>query len=207
MRARGELAVWVEFASSYSYPAAMRVGAAAAAAGLRLRWRVFLLGPIFAAQGWRDSPFNLSPAKGRYMRRDLARICAAEGLPFRMPESFPARSLLAARVALAAGEPDWLGAYVRAVFHRGFGEGRDIADPEVVAGALAEAGAPGDAAGLLAAAERREVKDALRARVAEAEDLGIFGAPSFVVQGRDGHELFWGFDRLHAAIACAARGA
>ena len=47
---------WFEFASTYSYPAAMRVGPACAAAGSALRWRPFLLGPIFAAQGWTDSP-------------------------------------------------------------------------------------------------------------------------------------------------------
>ena len=54
-----------------------------------LTWRPFLLGPIFAAQGWRNSPFNIYPAKGRYMWRDLERICAAAGLPFRRPEPFP----------------------------------------------------------------------------------------------------------------------
>ena len=43
--------------------------------GVALAWRPFLLGPIFAAQGWRDSPFNIYPAKGRYMWRDMERIC------------------------------------------------------------------------------------------------------------------------------------
>src|SRR6185312_11209167 len=90
-----------EFASSYSYPAALRVGALADKRGVRLVWRPFLLGPIFAAQGWRDSPFNIYPAKGRYMWRDLERTCEAMGVPFRRPDPFPQPSLLAARVALA----------------------------------------------------------------------------------------------------------
>ena len=59
------LEFWYEFASTYSYPAAEGVEAAAAAAGVRVDWRPFLLGPIFAAEGWRDSPFNLYAAKGR----------------------------------------------------------------------------------------------------------------------------------------------
>ena len=42
---------WYEFASTYSYPAAMRVEEAAASTGVAVRWRPFLLGPIFAAQG------------------------------------------------------------------------------------------------------------------------------------------------------------
>ena len=62
---------WYEFASTYSYPAAMRIEAAANAAGVDIRWRPFLLGPIFKAYGWTDSPFNIFAAKGRYMWRDL----------------------------------------------------------------------------------------------------------------------------------------
>ena len=50
---------WYEFASTYSYPAALRVAALADERGVSLVWRPFLLGPIFMAQGWRDSPFNI----------------------------------------------------------------------------------------------------------------------------------------------------
>ena len=71
---------WLEFASTYSYPAAMRIGALAQAAGVIVRWRPFLLGPIFKQQGWDTSPFNLYPAKGRYMVRDCERQCAALGI-------------------------------------------------------------------------------------------------------------------------------
>ena len=79
--------LWFELASAYSYLAAMRIEARAERAGVTLRWRPFLLGPVFRAQGWNDSPFNIYPAKGRYMWRDLARICeraatALEGSPF-----------------------------------------------------------------------------------------------------------------------------
>jgi 2-hydroxychromene-2-carboxylate isomerase len=90
------LEFWFEFASTYSYPAAMRVEAAARAAGVPLAWRPFLVGPIFRAQGWNDSPFNIYPAKGRYMWRDLERICAQLGLPLRRPSAFPRNGLLAA---------------------------------------------------------------------------------------------------------------
>ena len=98
---------WYELASSYSYPAAMRIASVAAAAGVEVRWRPFLLGAIFKAQGWPDSPFNLHPAKGRYMRRDLERICAQLGLAFRLPDPFPQANLMAARVALIAHDEGW----------------------------------------------------------------------------------------------------
>ncbi len=64
---------WLVPASTYSYPAALRVEALARAAGVELGWQPFLLGPISRAQGWTDSPFNIYPAKGRYMWRDAER--------------------------------------------------------------------------------------------------------------------------------------
>ena len=70
-----------EFASTYSYIAALRIAPLAESAGVTVRWRPFLLGPIFKAQGWDTSPFNLYPAKGRYMWRDLGRLCIDLSLP------------------------------------------------------------------------------------------------------------------------------
>lgn len=95
-----QLDFFYEFASTYSYIAAMRLAPVAKTAGVTVRWRPFLLGPIFKAQGWDTSPFNLYPAKGRYMVRDCERQCAALGLAFRLPDPFPQSTLMAARVAL-----------------------------------------------------------------------------------------------------------
>jgi len=94
------LEFWFEFGSTYSYPAAHRVESRARDRGVDVVWRPFLLGPIFAAQGWNDSPFNLYPAKGRYMWRDWGRICSAAGLRWVRPSVFPRNGLLAARVAM-----------------------------------------------------------------------------------------------------------
>src|SRR5271168_3565065 len=118
---------WYEFASTYSYPAALRVAALAEARGVSLAWRPFLLGPIFAAHGWPDSPFNIYPAKGRYMWRDLERTCAAMGVPFQRPDPFPQPSLLAARVALVL-EGGERAEFTRKVFVAEFGQGLPIGD-------------------------------------------------------------------------------
>ena len=94
-----------------------------------MRFRPFLLGPIFKAQGWDTSPFNLYEAKGRYMWRDLERLCAGLDLPFRRPEPFPQNSLLAARVALVGLDRNgWGEEFCVAVFRAQFGEGRRIDD-------------------------------------------------------------------------------
>jgi 2-hydroxychromene-2-carboxylate isomerase len=177
----------------------MRMEDAARAARVEVAWRPFLLGPIFTEQlGIKDSPFNAFPVRGRYMWRDLERLCAKHGLAWRRPSAFPRASLLAARVGCAAGDAPWAPAFHRAVFRANFAEDRDVADPEVLRRLLAAAGQDPDA--LLARAASPEVKQALRDRGAEAARLGIFGAPDFVVGG----ELFFGQDRLDDALAWAA---
>ena len=191
---------WLEFASTYSYPAAMRIAPLAKAAGVALRWRPFLLGPIFKAQGWGNSPFNLYPAKGAYMWRDLARLCAALDLPFKRPPAFPQHSITAARVALVALEQDWGEDFCRAVYAREFGEGGDIGTPDAIADIISALGLK--PAPVLERAQSDAIKARLRAQTEEAQHLGIFGAPSFMTEG---HELFWGNDRLEAALAWARR--
>ncbi|MFN2424813.1 MAG: 2-hydroxychromene-2-carboxylate isomerase [Candidatus Binatia bacterium] len=191
---------WFEFGSTYSYPAAMRVEDEARARGATVRWRPFLLGPIFRSQGWTDSPFNIYPVKGRYMWRDLGRICAQQGLELRHPSRFPRNGLLAARLVARFEDQPWIASFVRAIYCANFAEDREISDPAVVASVLE---AIKQDPSLIAQAETDEAKSRLRARTDEAGALGIFGAPSFVVDG----ELFWGNDRLESALEWVARGA
>jgi 2-hydroxychromene-2-carboxylate isomerase len=190
---------WYEFASTYSYPAAMRIEPLAETAGVKVAWRPFLLGPIFAGQGWSDSPFNLYPAKGRYMWRDLERICAREHLKLSLPPArFPQNSLKAARLALVGEGEGWTAAFSRAVYTANFAQSEDISDDTVLAAILEDLNL--DPRRTLAAAGAPGIKERLKAQTEEARTRGIFGAPSFVV----GDELFWGNDRLAEAIGHAA---
>jgi 2-hydroxychromene-2-carboxylate isomerase len=200
MANRPALDFWFEFASTYSYPAAMRIGALARDRGVIVRWRPFLLGPVFKAQGWDNSPFNIYPVKGRYMWRDLERICAAAGRPFVRPAVFPQNTILAARVALVALGEGWGEDFSRAVYAAEFGEGRDIGAPGLIADILTALGRDADA--VITRAQADDNKLMLRKNTEEAQALGIFGAPSIVTA--DG-ELFWDNDRLEAALDWARR--
>ena len=189
---------WYEFASTYSYPAAMRVAGLAEARSVRLGWRPFLLGPIFAEYGWRDSPFNIYPAKGRYMWRDMQRICDEMRLPLRRPEPFPQNSLLAARAALAV-ESELRADFSRRVYSAEFGEDLPIADRATIATLLAKIGV--DPQEVLGRAESGSNKALLKAECARAAELGVIGAPCLVTE--DG-EVFWGNDRLEQGLDWAA---
>ena len=190
---------WYEFASTYSYLAAMRIEAEAARAGVLVRWRPFLLGPIFAAQGWTSSPFNLYPAKGRNMWRDVEREAARLGLPpLTRPDPFPQNSLSATRAAILGQGEDWLIPFTKAIYEASFARGRSIAEPAAVIAVLDSLGLDGTQTVKAASAEANKTR--LRVAGEEARSRGIYGAPSFLTE--DG-ELFWGNDRLEQALAWA----
>jgi len=193
-----QLDFWYEFASTYSYLSAQRIENLALAAGVAVRWRPFLLGPIFSSQGWMNSPFNIYPAKGRYMWRDIERICAARGQPFAHPPGFPQNSLHAARLALAVPDAH-RPAFSRAVFSAQFGRGEVISDETLLANLLRDLDLSED---LLEKAKSDPIRALLREETETARKRGLFGAPSFVTA--DG-ELFWGDDRLEQALDWAAR--
>ena len=190
---------WYEFASTYSYPCAMRIEGEAKKRNVAVRWRPFLLGPVFAEQGLTDSPFNIYPVKGRYMWRDLERICDALGLEFHQPELFPQNGLLGARVATAL-EGEARAAFSRGLYDAEFAKGLPIAEPETIAAVLKAIGEDADL--VLASANEDSVKTRLRMETDAAREAGIFGAPALVTS--DG-ELFWGNDRLHEALDWAAK--
>lgn len=192
---RATVDFWYEFASTYSYLAALRIEALAREKAVAIVWRPFLLGPIFKAQGWGTSPFNLFPAKGAYMWRDLERLSAAQGVAFRKPDLFPQSSLKTARIAWTDGVGPHRGEFSRKVFLAQFAEGRRIDDESVLEDILESLGL--DAAAVLVQSRSDQVKLRLRQETEEAMRLNLFGAPSFVTG--DG-EIFWGNDRLEAAL-------
>jgi 2-hydroxychromene-2-carboxylate isomerase len=199
MARRPVLEFWYELASTYSYLSAMRIEDVAGRAGVDVRWRPFLLGPIFGAQGWTSSPFNIYPAKGRYMWRDMEREAAALGLPFQKPKDFPQNSLVAARIALYGTDRPWGIPFVKALYTAQFGEGRSISEQTVVHGILSSFGL--DPVAVLKEAQGDANKTRLKALTEEARSRGIFGAPTFFT---DDGEMFWGNDRLEEALAWAA---
>jgi 2-hydroxychromene-2-carboxylate isomerase len=194
------LEFWYEFASAHSYLTAFRIEAAAQEAGVAVRWKPFLLGPLFASQGWTTSPFNLFPAKGRNMWRDLERHAASYGLPpVTKPDPFPQNSLNAVRVAVFGQDQDWLVPFSKAVFAASYAEGKSIAEPAAVIAILDSLGLDGTQILKAAAADSNKTK--LRVAIEEARSRGIYGAPTFLA---DDGELFWGNDRLDQALAWAA---
>lgn len=190
---------WFDLASTYSYVAAADVARLEDEGRARIDYRPFLLGPVFAAQGWQDSPFNLYPAKGDYMWQDLARLCEERGLPLRRPAVFPRNSVLPACVTLAGLDQGWGKRFVLSAYTASFGYDIDITGANGLRMMLEGLQVELDAVLVLAAS--RAVRARLRENTAEAMRRGVFGAPSFFA----GDTLFWGTDRLAHALRHATR--
>ncbi len=166
-------------------------------AGVTLRWRPFLLAPIFRRQGWTTSPFAVNPLRGAYMWRDMERLTDKYGLPFKRPSVFPRNTTLAARVAAAFSDEPWIGEYIRRAFVANFGEDCELNDEETVRRLLRGVGQ--NATAVLQAALDADRREALRRNTQRALAIDIFGAPNCLVDG----ELFWGEETLYDALAFA----
>ena len=174
--------------SPYTYLAATQIERIASDAGASVQWKPFLLGKVFEARGIK-LPASI-PAKASYMFKDLARWAQMYQVPVTMPSVFPVHSLLASRAAIAASQLGHEAAAAKAVLSAYWGEGLDISQAEVLAGAFNKAGL--DSAAILERAQEQSVKDQLKENTEAALKRGVFGAPSMFV----GDAMFWGNDRL-----------
>ena len=182
------LEIYWDFSSPFAYLGSTQAERVAKAHGATLVWRPMLLGGLFKAIGQVDVPlFTWSDAKKKYYFEDMHRWAKYWGVPFKFPTRFPMLTLKAMRTYLALPE-DRRGGFRERTFRAYWAEDRDIADDAVLKDLVGEGGDE-----TLARTQDPAVKKALVDATQAAVEAGVFGAPTWVV---DGKELFWGQDRL-----------
>ena len=178
--------------SPWTYLGHERFAAMAKAAGAGVRVLPVDLGKIFPISGGLPLP-KRAPQRQAYRLVDLKRFSDHLGMPLNLhPKFFPVAGDDAARLIIAVDRADGTedalsiaGAILRAVW----AQERDIADAATLAQLLAECGLAPER---LEDSRSPEVQARYAANTQEAADLGVFGAPTYVIDG----ELFWGQDRL-----------
>jgi 2-hydroxychromene-2-carboxylate isomerase len=185
-----EVEFYFDVGSPAAYLAWKQLPKIAAETGARVTYRPFLLGGVFQATG-NKSPMEV-PAKGRYMHDDLARFAQRYGVAYRHNPHFPINTLTLMRGALGLQmrQPDRMVPYVDAVYRAIWADEKNMNDPATVGAVLQQAGF--DAQQLLALTADPEVKERLKTVTQDAVARGVFGAPTFFVDGR----MYWGQDRL-----------
>lgn len=181
---------YFDFLSPYGYLGSVAVERLGKRLGRRVEWRPVLLGiTVLKVMGLKALPDT--PLKRDYVFHDVARLARLLDIPLQRCAA-PMKSLNAMRAWtwFAMQDPGLALRFGQASFHAQWAEARDMSAPEAVAALAGQFGPrPAD---VLAAMESAAVKDALRTRVEEAVAAGVFGVPTFVVEG----EMFWGVDRL-----------
>ncbi|MFZ5670421.1 MAG: 2-hydroxychromene-2-carboxylate isomerase [Pseudomonadota bacterium] len=174
--------------SPTTYLAHKRMPEVIARTGATVDYVPILLGGVFKATG-NASPVQV-PAKGVYMGADMARFARRHGISLNMNPYFPINTLPMMRMLAGLVGEDPFPRLVDVLFDAMWRGRKNMGDPEVVAKVLTDAGF--DPAGLTALAETAEARDRLKVNTESAVARGVFGAPTFFVDG----EMFFGQDRL-----------
>ena len=182
------LEIFWDFSSPYSYLGSTQAEALAKRTGAKLVWKPMLLGGVFKSIGQAEAPIlTWGPAKQDHTFKDMLRWAELWGVPFKFPSRFPTNSLKALRTYLALAE-DKRAAFREKTYRAYWAADKDIADDVTLRELI------GDGADeILARTQQPEIKQALIDATNEAVKRGVFGAPTWVV---DGTELFWGQDRI-----------
>lgn len=149
-------------------------------------------GAIFPASGGLPLA-RRAPQRQAYRLVELKRFASALQVPLNpQPAFFPVAADPAAWLIVAAGEREGQDAALALAGRFGAAvwvEQRDIGDEATRRAIVAEAGLPDD---LHVQAAAPDTASRYAAHTQQALDAGVFGAPSYVVDG----EIFWGQDRL-----------
>ena len=178
--------------SPWTYLGHERFTAIAKAADARINVLPVDLGKVFAVSGGLPLA-QRAPQRQAYRLVELKRFSEHHGLAMTLrPKYFPVASDDAAKLIIAAdlhGGTEAAMAVTGALLRAVWVEERNIADEAELAALLAQLELP---ARLLDDARSQAVHERYAANTQRAIDSGVFGAPSFVIDG----EMFWGQDRL-----------
>ena len=130
------------------------------------------------------------PVKAVWMMKNNLRKATLLGLPLNPPAHHPFNPLLALRASAVPTDAAERAALVDALFDAVWVHGLHVSEPEVVASVAAGAGLDGER--IVAEARSSAAKTRLREASDAAVARGVFGVPTFEVEG----ELFWGYDDL-----------
>ena len=178
--------------SPWTYLGHARFADIARRAGAEVRVRPVDLGAVFPVSG--GLPLGKrAPQRQAYRLVEMARFSRHLDLPINpQPKFFPVAGDDASRLIIAADLHDGTEAAMAlcgAIFAAVWVQERNIGDPAVLEAIAAECGLDARRA---EQAHSQAVQERYEADTKEAIDAGVFGAPSYVIDG----EIFWGQDRL-----------
>ena len=194
-----EIEFWFSIGSTYTYLSVSRLKEVERKFEVSFSWQPFSVRKIMREMD--NVPFPpTKQAKVDYMWRDIQRRARGYGFEARVPAPYPLKEFdLANRIAVLGMQEGWCSNYVQATYRRWFLEWLEPGSEPNVSESLREIGQ--DSERILELASGEETGEVYSCQTESAQSKGIFGSPSFIVDG----ELFWGDDRLEDAVSWALR--
>jgi carboxymethylenebutenolidase len=150
-------------------------------------------GSVFAVSGGLPLP-KRAPQRQAYRMMELKRWRDHVGVKLNLePKFFPSNEVPAAKSVIALREQGRMADAIKlahAVLYALWADEKNPGDPATLQAIITACGL--DAAEVVKAGEAPEMAAKREAYTRHAIDQGVFGAPSFVIDG----EIFWGQDRL-----------
>lgn len=197
------LSYYFSLVSPWAYLGHAELGRIARARDLAIDYRPVNLMELFPDTGGLPLP-KRHPFRQNYRLVEMQRWRETRDVPLVLkPKFWPFDFKLADRAILMASrvaEPDAVHLLVAFAFRAVWVEERNLADEGTLAEIITSAGF--DAGALVAAARSDAAASAYAANFERAREDGVFGSPSYVLDG----EVFWGQDRLGMLDAALASG-
>ena len=197
-RDRPPVTFFFDVHSPWSYLASVLIGPLARRHGVPIHWRPIHLANLMDRIGGMR-PLDQNPARVAWYRQDLADRMAQHGVDYDPHPDYPLRPSRALRACVYAAEQGCADAFVQTVMRGYWSEKRDISNLAVLQAMADEIGLRPRSVADIVADER--YKTAVVANTDDAIARGVFGVPSFILEGK----LFFGSDRMDRLDAALGR--
>ena len=183
---------YFDFISPYSFLAHKEIIKIEKKNSIKIKYKPILLGGLHNLHGIKAPAFI--PAKAKHMIRDCKLIAEKNKIKFKFNSYFPIRSLNLMRGVFVAEEDNYKNYYIDSIFNAIWQDGLNMNDENIIQKILKNLNV--NPKTFLLRSASSSIKETLRKRTNEAYEIGIFGAPSFLVNNK----IFWGQDRLEFAL-------
>jgi 2-hydroxychromene-2-carboxylate isomerase len=179
---------YFDISSPYSYLAHTQLRKYEKETGERINYMPIFLGGLhrladIAAPG-------LNPLRGKYLIKDLKLFADKYKIKYQFNRYFPIKSIQIMRGSLVAGQSGFFHSYIDKFFVAAWVDSLNLNDENIFEKFLKNMDINYD--DFVQKSSDPKIKDDLKNRTDAAFKRGIFGAPTFIVNGK----MFWGQDRL-----------
>ena len=194
-----EIEFWFSIGSTYTYLSVTRLPEVEKIYGVKFSWKPFSVRKIM--QKMDNIPFPpTKKIKLDYMWRDIERRAQMYGFGAKVPAPYPLREFdLANQIAIVGMEEGWCSQYTRCTYRRWFQLAQEAGIEPNISESITEIGQETNR--IIRLANSKKIKKIYFEQTEIAEKKGVFGSPSFIVDG----EVFWGDDRLEQAVSWSKR--